>query len=231
MRARRPPAIGSLPPRRYAWLAAWAGAAVVFGVGCASAPRPDAPPAATCAALRERLALAGEKARAEPPVDGFRRLSRLLDAVSDDPEDCVSSELRRRIGALETKLVALQVGDETLFPDKVLHCNELVPPALACRGPELEETPLVDEARLLSTPPRAVPPLAAVTIAPGYDVRIVGLYAGERGALQDGAPPVALPIEQGAARLATLDRMKRPVLILGVHRSDSLVYRKFVWFF
>ena len=202
----------------------------VAGARCAPARRADAVPAPTCAVLRERLAMAGERARAEPPLEGFRRLSRFLETVDDDAGDCVTSDARRRLAALETKLVALRTPGGTLFPDKVLHCNELAPPSLHCSGPELDDTPLVDEEQLVSRRARGVPASAAVTIAPGYDASVVGVYAGERGALQDGANPVALPIEDGAIELTAVRQMKGPVLILCLHRRDGLAYRKFVWF-
>jgi hypothetical protein len=201
----------------------------------ATAPAPAAPPSPDasldrCADLRRGLQRADDDARGKPPLDAFRALSAFVDGVADDPADCVVTEARHHVAALERKLVALHAAGAELPPDRVVYCNDISPSTLVCSGPEADETALVDEATLAG-PRRPLPLAASVGAAPGYDGRLLGVYAADHGALQDGAAPVLVSGDGGALQLQVLRRSKGPIVIAIARRQDSLAFRKFVWYF
>jgi hypothetical protein len=140
----------------------------------------------------------------------------------------VSTEARHHLAALEKKLVVLRAAGAELVPDRVVYCNDLTPATLVCSGPEADETAFVDDAALTG-PPRPLPLTASVNAAPGYDGRLLGVYAADHQALQDGVAPVPLSADGGALHLQAVRRSN--VVIATTRRQDSLVFRKFVWYF
>jgi hypothetical protein len=183
-----------------------------------------------CADLRRGLQRADEDARGKPALDAFRTLGRYVDGIADDPTDCVSTEARHHLAAAEKNLVVLRAAGADVSPDRVVYCNDLAPATLVCNGPEADDTALVDEAAL-ARPPRPLPQTASVSTAPGYDGRILGVYAADHGALQDGKAPARISADGGSLQLQSLRRSKGPVVIATVRRQDSLAFRKFVWYF
>jgi hypothetical protein len=186
-----------------------------------------------CAAPKARLATLVDADQRKSSTLQLKDLLRFLDSVPDDPEDCVHSEVRGRVGVLERTLVTLRVAGKSLHPQKVLHCDAINPDTERCEGPELDDTPLVDE-RSLTSPPQMLPrnaTTAKLEIAPMYRAEIVGVYAGERGSLQDGRPPVRIPHQENILQLSKVNSMTGPMLIVIMHGDDSLKFRKFVWAF
>jgi hypothetical protein len=196
----------------------------------AADPGPEASSTDRCADLRRGLQRADDDARGKPPLDAFRTLGRYVDGIADDPTDCVSTEARHHLAAAEKDLVVLRAAGADVSPDRVVYCNDLVPATLVCNGPEADETALVDEAAL-ARPPRPLPQTARLSTTPGYDGRILGVYAADRGALQDGKAPARVSADGGNLQLQTVRRSKGPVVIATVRRQDSLAFRKFVWYF
>jgi hypothetical protein len=157
---------------------------------------------------------------------------KFLTSISDDPEDCVTSDVRAAISSVEKDLIQLRIGDHTYSPDKVLHCNEIDDRTQTCKGAELDDTPLDDETALLA-PKRALPKTgtATISVAEGADFKVLALFAQGRAALQDGKPPVQIPMRDGAFSLNELQRYPHPALILTLHGNDTLRFRKCVWLF
>jgi hypothetical protein len=186
-----------------------------------------------CAATKGRLATLVDADKRKSSMSQLQDLLRFFDSVPDDPEDCVHSEVRRRIAVLEQTLVTLRVAGESLHPQKVLHCGAIDPGTERCEGPELDDTPLVDDRNLIA-PSQPLPrnaTSAKLEIAPKYRAEIVGVYAGERGNLQDGGRPVRIPHHENIIQLGKVSSMTGPILIVILHGDDSLRFRKFVWTF
>lgn len=192
----------------------------------------QAQPSSACAPKKKRLeevVAAAGKMRPEAQLAAY--LSYLA-TVPDDPEDCVTSDVRSTIGSVERQLISWKIGDRSYKPDKVLHCNEIEKSSQACKGSELDDTPLADE-RTLANPLPALPKtgVGELDISQLPAANVIGVFAQERSQLQDGRAPVRLEMRGRSLSLAELSKWQHPALIVIFRLKDALNFRKCVWLF
>jgi hypothetical protein len=184
-----------------------------------------------CKARKQELASVIEHTNSKPPVAQFKELIQFLDAIEDDPTDCVSSAATDQIRKAERHLIALEVGRQTLEPDWVFHCNEVDKRSAWCTGQELDVSAQLPEegfgTRVALASP-AHPRSAKLGIQDGYSCKVIGIYGSSSTALQAGKPVVPLAHHQMAIEIGKLPA-KNPVLIVTLRCEDKLRYRKAVW--
>jgi len=184
-----------------------------------------------CAQDKRRLADVVAAAKKMRPAAQLAAYLNFLSTVPDDPEDCVTSDMRSRIGAVERELISWKIGNRTYKPDKVLHCNEIEEPSQVCKGSELDDTPLSDE-RTLANPASPLPKTGVGELDISLPAAtVVGVFAQQRNLLQDGKAPVRLEMRGRALSLTQLSRWQHPALIVILRLNDALNLRKCVWLF
>jgi hypothetical protein len=211
----------------------WKTRAVICAIAlCGNSLRAQSGPSSGCADNKKRLAEVVAAAKTMPATEQLAAYLTFLTSVPDDPEDCVSSDVRAAISRVERNLISWKIGDRTYSPAKVLHCNEIDKPSQVCRGAELDDTPLSDETAPLS-PVTTLPKLGMATldVSKALGAKVVGVFAQDRSRLQDGKPPVRLVLRGGSLSLKDLQKWQHPVLILLLRSNDTLRFRKCVWLF
>jgi hypothetical protein len=184
-----------------------------------------------CKADQQNLASIAGRASSLPPLAQFKNLIQFLNALQDDPTDCVSSAATDRIRKAERRLVALEVGGQTIEPDWIFHCNEIDKPSAWCTGGELDTSALLPEEGLGSRLARAPPTRARsakLHMQEGYPCKVIGIYASSTTAVQAGKPPVTVAYHGMIIETGRLPA-KNPVLIVALRCEDKLRYRKAIW--
>lgn len=146
---------------------------------------------------------------------------RFAKRYDDDPEGCFRPTVRDEIAALEMKMIRLVATTGSGYvPQRLMICSAIDSKTQRCTSPDLDDTMLTREGESKVPPVPPGTPLKLV-IEPHLALKLVALYTGIPGELQDGKPPAKLT--------------KPPIsgLIIGIFRSgataDEFAYRKAIW--
>lgn len=180
------------------------------------------------------MALLLANGKSKSAIEQYQDLVHFYAGVDGDPPNCVTLDLLDQLDAVEQQLVALTVGDSSVQPNLVLHCETFDLKTRACIGLEADDMH-VRETDLLRRPAQLPRSLANLTfrIAPGYPVSLIAVYGGS-GAAVHAHRRISLakvPFQNNTVNVRSLSRFQHPVIIAIFQGADQLHFRKFVWFF
>jgi hypothetical protein len=190
-----------------------------------------------CQELRSRFDATVNAVKSSPAALQYSAYLKLLTSVSDDPADCVSSDIETAIRHAEQQLILLKIGDKTFAPEWIFHCGEIDARTLHCTGPEADDTMLngavLGGEATLKDSVGILPNsgLAQLNVSESLAADVVGIYVIDRSYSRDGEPPVRIPIHGLSIPLSKLHTMKSSVVIVVFRCKDPLHFRKCVWFF
>lgn len=189
--------------------------------------------AADCTRVQQQATALAKNIHGKTVSAQFYLYLQFLSDLTDDPEDCASSDTRAHIADLEKKLLTLKAAGHVYSSNTILHCNEVEAPAQQCRGTELDGSLFLGEKNSQAFKQAQLrPDSGKMTLQlGGLDAKVVGVFAGEHSELLTGHAPTPIPFHHGTLLAQSLHPWTNPVLIVILHRNDILGFRKCVWLF
>jgi hypothetical protein len=143
---------------------------------------------------------------------------------------CESSDIDRRLGALEPALFAYASATRRVDAQAVFRCNDIEPATARCIDPPDDAAARPSSGSLRRLRSRPISPVLLVTTR--RQTALQAVYVTSIAQALAGQPAMALPLVNGRITLPTADELPGALMLIGIYQSGGpWRYRKAVWYF
>ena len=186
-----------------------------------------------CVSAEARLKALDVRLAHEEALARRTDLLQFLNAIGEDPLDCVTRAAQSKLVDVERNLVQLTVQTTSIAPDWLYQCSRIDPGSQKCVGGSPYEDEIPRDTNEVIRTGHGVPmreQTARVSIAPGMACRIEAVSVSESEWFSiKGHPPRILARGAGTFPLEPIRHMRTPILIASIRCDDSLRFRKAAW--